>query len=184
MIFRKQPAKICYGFSLAMLAGGAASRERPVDLVIQLGPIRDDHERPVAGNFAEHLLSEKNHRKAFAQPLSMPEDAQPAVPAPNRFQGFDGIVHAEELVVHGDDLLQIPRLFRKQGKVFDKVKQASRFTNAANDLLQRHRGFLFFALDLLPFGEMFPAGCYGSNSTIETVGEDQRSVRPEKLRNV
>jgi hypothetical protein len=33
MIFGKQPAKICYGFSLAMLAVGAASRERPVDLV-------------------------------------------------------------------------------------------------------------------------------------------------------
>ena len=50
-----------------------------VDLVVQLLPVRDDQKGPVAGQLAQHLLGEEDHRVAFAAALGMPEDAQPAL---------------------------------------------------------------------------------------------------------
>ena len=48
-----------------------------VNLVVQFLPVGHDHERPVAGHLAQHLLGEEHHRVALAAALRMPEHAQP-----------------------------------------------------------------------------------------------------------
>ena len=47
-----------------------------VNLVIQVAPVGDDHESPVAGQLAQHLLGEEDHRVGLAAALGMPEDAE------------------------------------------------------------------------------------------------------------
>jgi hypothetical protein len=50
-----------------------------VDLVVQVLAVGDDHEGPVAGQLAQHLLGEEDHRVALAAALGVPEDAQLAL---------------------------------------------------------------------------------------------------------
>ena len=57
---------------------------------------------PVARPFAQHLLCEPQHRERLARPLGVPEHAEPAPAFLDLVGGFEGVVHAEVLVVLGD----------------------------------------------------------------------------------
>ena len=78
--------------------------EVPVDLPVEVFSVGDDYERPVAGKLPQHLLREEDHRIALARTLRVPEDAELALILLDFLHGADGAVHAEELVVLGDQL--------------------------------------------------------------------------------
>ncbi len=52
--------------------------EGPGDLLVQLLPVGDDDEGPVAAEPPQHLLGEHHHREALAAALRVPEDAEAA----------------------------------------------------------------------------------------------------------
>ena len=60
--------------NVCLAADCAGVDERVVELVVELLPIRHHHESPAAGDEANHLLREPEHRKAFARALRVPED--------------------------------------------------------------------------------------------------------------
>ena len=62
---------------LAVLGDDAGVAEVLVDLVVQLVPVGDDDEGPVAGDLPQDLLREEDHREALAAALRVPEDAEP-----------------------------------------------------------------------------------------------------------
>ena len=78
--------------------------EVAVNLPVQIFTVGDDHERPVAGDLPQNLLAEEDHRIALAGTLRVPEDAELALVGLDVLHGGDGIVHAKELVVLGDEL--------------------------------------------------------------------------------
>ena len=66
-----------------------AASEGLVDLLVQLVAVGDDHEGPVAGELAQDLLGEEDHREAFAAALRVPEDAELALAVAELVHGGD-----------------------------------------------------------------------------------------------
>ena len=88
------------------LGDDARAREVLVDLPIEVFAIGDDEERPVAGHFAQDLLREEDHAVTLAAALRVPEDAQLALIRSRTscvFDGLDGAIDAEVLMVLGDE---------------------------------------------------------------------------------
>ena len=119
----KQLLQMLAAVGLALLGDGPRVAEVLVDLVVEVVPVGDDEERPVAGHLPQHLLREEDHRKALAAPLRVPEDAQPALVGLDLLQSGDGVVHAEELVVLGDDLDQSALGVVEDGEVLHQVEE-------------------------------------------------------------
>src|SRR5665213_2639543 len=82
------------------------SSECPGNLLVQLLPVGDDDERPVATKTPQHLFGKHHHRKTLATALRMPEDAKSALVLSDLLYRFDGTVHPEHLMILGDDLAQ------------------------------------------------------------------------------
>ena len=97
--------------------------EVAVDLAVKVITVGDDHERPVAGELPQDLLREEDHRVALAGALRVPEDAELALIVLDLLDGGDGIVHAEELVVLGDELVQIALRLVVDREVLNEVKE-------------------------------------------------------------
>ena len=79
MISAQQLAQVRAARGVALVALGFAHRagglERLGNLVVQFHAVGHDHERPVAGHLAQHLLREEHHREALAAALRLPEHA-------------------------------------------------------------------------------------------------------------
>ena len=164
--------------------------EVAVDLLVELLPVGDDQEGPVARQLAQDLLGEEDHRVAFAAALGVPEDAEAALtPGPSpvrgrggRCDGGEGVVDAEVLVVLGDQLDRAPALLHEQGEVLDQVEQPRRVARAAQHGFQRDDALLPFAVDLLPVVEVLPPGRERADLAGAAVGEDDERVVREELR--
>jgi hypothetical protein len=65
--------------ALGGVLDSAALSEGLRDLVVQLDPIGDDDDGPVAGHGAQDLLGVEDHREALAGALGLPEDAGASV---------------------------------------------------------------------------------------------------------
>ena len=153
-----------------------------VDLVVELLPVGDDDEGPVAGNLTQHLLGEEDHRDALAAPLRVPEDAQLALVVPCLLQRLDGVVDAEELVVLGQNLDQPTLRLHEEGEILDQIEQPFRLAGATDHRLQRDDALLPLAVDLLPVVEVLPGGGDAADLALAAVGEDQERVVPEEMR--
>jgi hypothetical protein len=82
------------------IAHRAASGECLGDLLIEFHTISDDHEGPIARNFAQDLLRKENHRKAFARALRLPKDtAAPVARFARRQRRAYRIVDAKVLMI-------------------------------------------------------------------------------------
>lgn len=66
VILAEDLAQVAAAGRLAMALGrGSAGGEGAVDLVVEFGPVGDDHEGQVARDLAEHLLGEEHHRETL-----------------------------------------------------------------------------------------------------------------------
>ena len=116
----------------------AGVQEVPVDLSVQIVAVGDDHEREVARLFAEDLAGVEDHREALARTLRVPEHAELALQFLSLEERLIGPVHADELVVLGDDLLVFLVV---EDEVLDVVQQPAPGEQALDHALQA-RAFL------------------------------------------
>ena len=134
-----------------------ASLNVAVELVVELRPIGDHHERPVAGLAPQDLLREEQHREALARALRVPEDAEPARRASlGSRSARDRGIDAENLVVLGEDLDQAARALEICDEVLDHVEQPRRLAERADRRFQRDHAGLGFIVDPLPLAESLP----------------------------
>ena len=144
------------------LGDGAHPGEVLVDLVVQIVAVGDDHEGPVAGQLAQHLLGEEDHRIGFAAALGVPEDAQRCALDSLGLRRTAGRDTSKALLTPrywwflATSLLQPALRFGEQGEVLDDVQQTRRFADAADDRLQRDDALFALAVDLLPLAEVLP----------------------------
>ena len=82
-------------------------QEVPVNLSVQVIAIGHDDKREVARLLAENLANVENHREALARPLRVPEHAELALQGFAIEKRFVGAVHADELMILGDDFLVV-----------------------------------------------------------------------------
>ena len=112
------------------MAGGCiahcpTSRKRLGDLLVQFHTVGDDHERPIAGNLAQHLLRKEHHRKALAGTLRLPEHTAATMAFLACFEHrANRVVHADELMVLPDDLGQSTLVLGEQRVVLCQIEQA------------------------------------------------------------
>ncbi len=114
---------------MALVTLGLAHRARGLeglgDLVVQFNAVGHDHEGPVAGKFAQHLLGEEHHRETLAAALRLPEHAAaPVTELAGLQHRGDGVVHAEKLVVLAEDLYKPGLVLGEQREVLHQVEQA------------------------------------------------------------
>ncbi len=112
----------------------------------------------------------------------MPEDAKLALVFANSLDRLQGVVDAQVLVIASDQLYQAALFVTKEREVFHDVEQAIFFTGAANKRFQRDDSRLFLVADLFPFKEMFPASRHTADPALVSIGEQDKGVVPEELR--
>ena len=150
-----------------LLNHGSRGGEIPVNLAVQIFAVGDDEERPVAGELPQNLLGEEDHRVAFAGALRVPEDAELALVRLDLLRGGDGVVHAEELMVLGDQLVGLALGLIEQREVLHEIEQARLVADAPDHGLQADHALFAFVVDLLPLGEVLPPGRHAANSAFE-----------------
>ena len=118
----------------------------PIELLVEFLAVGDQHEGPVAGLLAQHLLGEPQHRQRLARPLRVPEHAEPALALLQLPQRLQRIVHTEELVVLGECLHQAAGSLGERDEVLDQVEQPVPLAGAPQCRLQRHHTLLTLEL--------------------------------------
>ena len=183
VVFGQQLLQMRAAGRLGLLLGhSTAGRERLVDLIVQLVPIGDDHEGPVAGQGPQHLLSEEQHREALARALRMPEHPEPALVLANPLHRLDRAVDPQHLVVRADLPDQPAFALLEHTKILDEVEQAVRPAGAAQHGRERDGRYLVLVLDPLPLGEMLVGGTRRADPAFSPVREDDDPVVPEQRR--
>ena len=146
LVLRQQPAQVLPArgpAGVTVVVHHAAAGEGPVDLAVEVVAVGQHQEGEVAAELAMHLAGEQHHRIALAGPLGMPEDAQPAPPLPAFAHRRDGPVHAEELVVAGEDLPGLPGGIVENDEVLDEVDEIALAAHALQHRLHiDHAGLL------------------------------------------
>src|SRR5258708_1299504 len=94
-------------YCLLWLGDSTGAGKGFVDLVIQIIAIGDNYKGPVAGDFAQHLLSKEDHGETFAAALRMPENTQASLVLTNAVDGFKGVIDTQVLVILRDNLPEI-----------------------------------------------------------------------------
>jgi hypothetical protein len=99
---------------------GLGVEEVAVNLPVKIVTIGDDDEGKIACEFAKDFAGVEDHREAFAAALSVPENAEFPCFGFSLGEGFDRPVHADELVILGDDFLGF---FVVEDEVFEVVQE-------------------------------------------------------------
>ena len=125
MVLAEQFTQMRRGIGVDLLAGGdhPGVGEVPVELLVEFLAVSDQHEGPVAGLLAQHLLGEPQHRQRFARPLRVPEHPQTALAVLQLPQRLQRVVHPEELMVLGQRLHQATGTLGVGDEVLDQVEQ-------------------------------------------------------------
>ena len=71
----------------------------------------------------------------------------------------------------------------EQHEIFDEVEKSFWFTCPSDDGFQRDNTLFTFAIDLLPLSKMLPFRCHAAYAALTAVGEQDKSVIPEEVRN-
>ena len=165
---------------LAVVVHRAAAGEGLVDLVVEVVAIGQHQESEVAPEPAVHLAGEHHHRVALARPLGVPEHAEPALPRPAFANRLDGAVHAEELVVAGEDLPQFVRRVVEDDEVLHQVHEIVLVADALEQRLHVDRARLLLG-EALPFVEVLPAAGDRADPRLLAVAEHHHRVVVEEV---
>ena len=194
--FQMRPAR---GTALVLVViNDSASRERLVDLSIQLIAVCQNQERVVSAELAVHLAREIDHRIALARTLRVPEHAQLAGIRRGRSRalpfGRHGrarlcarlyrlhcAVHAEELVVAGEDLRHGSRRLVIDDEILEEVEQIRLGTCPLQQRLHVHRTW-FVLGKTLPGMKELELGGVRTDLRIDAVCENHERVEVEYLR--
>ena len=179
----QQLLQVLAAVGLALLGHGPGVAEVLVDLVVQVVPVGDDQERPVARHLAQHLLARRRPSRSSCR---SPACARRRRAGPGSslifLQGGDGVVHAEVLMVLGDDLDQPALGVIEDGEVLDQIEEPALLAGAPDQRFQGDDALLAFAVDPLPLREMLPARRHAADLRLAAVRQDDDGVVPEQLR--
>ena len=121
------------GVDVRLAADRAGVDERAVELIVELLAVGDHDERPPAGDEAEHLLREPQHREALACALRVPEDAELLIARrANPLERLHRRVYAEVLVVTRERLDEAAGLLAVRDEALDEIEQARRLARSPN----------------------------------------------------
>ena len=165
LALRQQPAQVLSArgpAGVAVVVHHPAAGEGLVDLAVEVVAVGQHQEGEVAAELAMHLAGEQHHRIALAGPLGMPEDAQPALPLLAFAHRRDGPVHAEELVVAGEDLLRFAGGIVEDDEVLDEVDEIALAAHALQHRFHIHHAGLLLG-QAFPFVEVLPAAGDGAD---------------------
>lgn len=123
---------------------GAGGEESLVNMVVELFPVGDDDEGPVAEFLAQDLLSEEEHGEGFAGALGMPEDTELAFAIAELVHDGNGALDAEELVVPGDELDGFALGVGIGGEVLDEIEETAWLAGAADERFEGDGGWFVF----------------------------------------
>ena len=144
-----------------LLGEDSGPEELLVGLLVEVLAVGHDHERPVSGLLAEHLLGEEQHRERLAGSLGVPEHAElPALlgrGVPELLHTCERVVDAEVLVVAGEQLDEPAWTVLEGYEVLDQVEHALLRAHAPDHRFQRDDSLLALGVDLLPLREVLPA---------------------------
>ena len=151
------------------------------DLLVQFIPVGEDHDGGRTGKLPADLLGEEEHGIALAAALGVPEHAQLAViELPGRV-GLDRLVDAQVLVVAGQNLGSAAAGVVIEDEVFKQVEEVFLFADAAQHGLQLNAAGLLL-VETLPLVEEFILAAESAHLGLHPVGEDQKSVIVEQVR--
>lgn len=105
VILTQQFPQVARARRLAKLRRRATGGKGPVNLRVQLRPVRDHHKGPVPLEFSEHLLREEHHRVTLPTSLGLPENSNSILrirtltpgPSPRGIGEFFGDLHQHNL---------------------------------------------------------------------------------------
>ena len=178
VVFAQETTEVRDTFRVNLLICHNAARtgEGFVDLSVQLFPIGDDDKGPVTWNFPENFLGEEQHRDALSTALCMPKHAELTAIGFNAFQGFNGVVHAQVLMILGSELYCSALRTHKEGEVLNDVNQPAMAAESTQNGFQRNRRGFIFTFNAFPFREVFPTGGEAADAALRTVGEDYQAL--------
>ena len=160
----------------------SAPREGVVDLLVQILAVGQDQEREVPAQLAPNLPREIDHRIALARTLRVPEHAKPAaVPRSAVFHRLHRPVHAEELVVAGEDLRRRARGLVEDDEVFEEVEEVGLGAGSLQQRLHVDDARLLLG-EALPGVEELELGRVRADLGVDAVSEDAERVEVEELR--
>ena len=160
----------------------AAAGEGLVDLVVEVVAVGQHQEREVAAELAVHLAGEHHHRVALARPLGVPEHPEPALQRLALAHRLDGAVHAEELVVAGQDLLQLVCRLVEDDEVLHQIHEVALVTDALEQRLHVDRARLLLG-EALPCVEVLPAAGDRADLRLLAVAEHHYRIVVEEMGN-
>ena len=158
-------------------------------LRIQVIPIRDHQEGEIAMQLALHLSYKHHHRIALARTLCMPKDTKLTLQLLPALHGFHQIVHAEILVVLGDnfDALvieehEVLNIVQEALLAEETIYQGLNTQSMFGDLLPVQ--FLLFVIHPEPFEEELIACIPCTELGLQTVAQHADLVHGKDVRYV
>ena len=184
-VLGQQPAQMPAAFrpaGVSVVVRHAAAGEGLVDLVVEVVAVGQHQEREVAAELAVHLPGEHHHRVALARPLGVPEHAEPALQRLALAHRLDGAVHAEELVVAGQDLLQLVCRLVEDDEVLHQIHEIALVADALEERLHVDRARLLLG-EALPCVEVLPAAGDRADLRLLAVAEHHYRIVVEEMGN-
>ena len=166
---------------VAVVVHDAAAGVGLVDLGVEVVAVGQHQEREVAAQLAAHLPGEHHHRVALAGSLGVPEHPELPLPRPPVAHRLDGPVHAEELVVAGQDLPRLAGRLVEEDEVLDEVQEVAPVADALQQRLHVHRARLVLGQPL-PLVEVAPPARDRADAGLLAVAEHDHRVVVEEVR--
>ena len=185
LVRAQQPAQMLAAFrpaGVSVVVRHAAAGEGLVDLGVEVVAVGQHQEREVAAELAVHLPGEHHHRVALARPLGVPEHAEPALQRLALAHRLDGAVHAEELVVAGQDLLQLVCRLVEDDEVLHQIHEVALVADALEQRLHVDRARLLLG-EALPCVEVLPAAGDRADLRLLAVAEHHYRIVVEEMGN-
>ena len=184
LVLAQQPAQVLAAArpaGVAVVVDHAAAGVGLVDLGVEIVAVGQHQEGEVAAQFPAHLAAEHHHRVALAGPLRVPEDAELPRPRPPVADRLDGAVHAQELVVAGQDLPRLAGRVVEEDEILHEVQEVARVADALQQRLHVHRAGLFLCQPL-PLVEVAPPAGDRADARLLAVAEHHHRVVVEEVR--
>ena len=158
---------------------GGAPGELAEQLVVEVVPVGNDHDRGAIDALLEHV-GEKDHRERLARALRVPEDADPAVTRDRLHGTLRRLVHPEVLVVRGQNLDDLLVGVVEANEVAQDVAETVLAEHAVDGCLPARVVLRVVAVEALPLAEAVLGRGDGAHLCRGHVRHDQEGVGDEE----
>ena len=183
LVLGQQPVEVPAALrpaGVAVVVHHPAAGEGLVELVVEVVAVGQHQEGEVAAELAVHLAGEHHHRVALARPLRVPEHSEPALALLALAHRLHGAVHAEELMVAGEDLPKLARRLVEDDEALHQVHEVALVADTLEQGLHVDRARLLLG-QALPLLEVVPAAGDRADPRLLAVAEHDYRVVVEEV---